>query len=398
VDDVGVYLHVPFCERVCPYCDFPVVASRALAPEAEERYLAALLAELAARRVPFEGRALASVYFGGGTPALLSPASIERLLAGVFAAFAPVPGAAPEVTLEANPSTLERARLSAFRGAGVNRLSLGVQSFDDGVLHRLGRAHRAEEGRAALRAARTAGFANLSLDLIFAAPGQDLAGLERDLAEAAAAAPDHVSAYALTLEPGTPFAKAAARGRLALPDEDTAAAMAVRAREALEAAGLAQYEISSFARPGFEAVHNARYWERRPVLGLGMGAWSLDPPGDRAPFGVRRQNARALAAYLAAVESGASPEVFAEALDARAARGEAAFLALRTRRGLRAAAFAREFGLPPRALFAPEIDALRAAGLLCESAAGDLALTPAGLLLADSVFERFVGAPAGRAG
>jgi putative oxygen-independent coproporphyrinogen III oxidase len=388
VGSVGVYVHVPFCERVCPYCDFAVVAARPLAPGLEERYVAAVLRELEGRRAPFAGRGLASIYFGGGTPALLRPGSLERILAAVRGAF---PAAGPvEVTLEANPSTLERARLPAFRALGVNRLSLGIQSFDDTVLRRLGRAHRAEAGRAALRAAREAGFANLSLDLIFAAPGQDLAALEADLAEAAAFAPEHVSAYALTLESGTPFARAAARGRLALPDEDLAAAMMVRVAERLEAAGLPSYELSSFARPGFEAVHNARYWARRPVLGLGMGAWSSDPASPEAPFGSRRANLRELGAYLAAVETGQSPEREREVLAAPVARGEAAFLALRTRRGLEAAAFAREFGVTPRALWGEAIEALRARGLLSESPGGDLALTAPGRLLADSVFEAFV--------
>jgi oxygen-independent coproporphyrinogen-3 oxidase len=369
VGTLGVYLHVPFCERVCPYCDFAVVAARPLAQQQEDRYVAALLRELAARRAVFGERALVSVYLGGGTPALLRPASVARLVAAVRESFV-APAGDLEVTLEANPSTLERGRLAGFREAGVNRLSLGIQSFDDAVLHRLGRAHRAEAGRAALRAAREAGFANLSLDLIFAAPGQDLAGLEVDLAEALCFAPEHVSCYALTIEPGTPFATAAARGQLALPGEELVAAMMERVAERLEAAGRAQYEISSFARPGFEAVHNARYWQRRPVLGLGVGAFSTDPPAPGAPFGVRRGNTRALADYLGAVE--------------------AAFLALRTRRGLVAETFAREFGAPPRAFWEREIEALCADGLLTESPAADLALTASGRLLADSVFERFV--------
>lgn len=386
--DVGVYVHVPFCERICPYCDFPVVAARPLGAPLEDRYVDALLAELARRRAVFEGRELASLYFGGGTPALLRPASVARVVDAVRAAF-PARGA-PEVTLEANPSTLERERLPAFRDAGVNRLSIGIQSFDDGVLKRLGRAHRAQAGRDALRAAREAGFANLSLDLLFAAPGQDLAALERDLDEAVAFAPEHVSSYALTLEPGTPFASAAARGRLQLPDEDLAAAMMERVAERLEAAGLAAYEISSFARPGFEAVHNARYWQRRPVLGLGQGAWSTDPPRADAPFGVRRANRRSLEGYLSAVAEAGVAEAECEVLAERVARGEAAFLALRTRGGLAAAAFAREFGAAPRAFWRAEIDALCARGLLRESEGGDLALTPPGRLLADSVFEHFV--------
>jgi oxygen-independent coproporphyrinogen-3 oxidase len=388
---VGVYVHVPYCERVCPYCDFAVVAARRLEPEREARFVAALLAELAARRPAFAGRALASLYLGGGTPSLLRPESLARVVEAVRGAFAPPPAGPLEVTLEVNPSTLERERLPGFRAAGATRVSVGIQSFDDATLRRLGRAHRAEAGRAALAACRAAGFANLSLDLLFAAPGQDLARLERDLAETVAFGPEHVSAYELTWEPETPFGRALARGRLAPAPEELAVRMLEAVEARLEAAGYARYEISSYARPGFESAHNRRYWERRAVLALGPGAVSLDPPGGGAPFGVRRANVRSEAEYLARIEAGLPagcepPEV----LDARVARGEAVFLALRTRRGLARAAFASEFGAPPRAFFAEPIDRLVAAGLLAEEPAGDLRLTPRGRILSDSVFAEFV--------
>ncbi len=412
---VGVYVHVPFCERVCPYCDFAVVAARPLAPATEARTVAALRAELAARREAFAGRRLASVYLGGGTPSLLHPESVAALVEAVRAAFpapdpavTPAPGSAapdtpggsagaaePEITLEVNPSTVERARLPGFRAAGVNRLSVGVQSFDDAVLRRLGRAHQAETARETLAAARAAGFANLSLDLIHGVPGQDVASLERDLAETAAFGPEHVSAYALTVEPGTPYARAVARGQLALPDEERALAQLERVRVRLEAAGLRRYEVSSYARPGREAVHNRRYWARQPVLGLGMGAWSSEPAGPGHPFGARRANERRLEAWLARVEAGAPPpEAGLEVPDTATARGEAAFLALRTAAGLDAAGFAAEFGAPPRHFFADAIARLRAAGLLEELPSGDLRLSAAGWPLADSVAEAFVALPA----
>lgn len=386
---VGVYVHIPFCERVCPYCDFAVVAARHLAPEAEDAYLEALLAELSCRRDAFEGRRLASLYLGGGTPSLLRPESLLRLVEAVHAAF---PARGPvETTLELNPSTLERERLPGFREAGINRLSVGVQSFDDTTLKRLGRAHRADEVHLTLAAARSAGFEVLSLDLIFAAPGQDLERCERDLEQTIAFGPEHVSAYELTLEPGTPFAAAAARGRLALPDEDAALAMLDRAEQRLRDAGYERYEISSYARPGFAAVHNRRYWERRPVLGLGMGAFSTDPASAAAPYGTRRANTRDLRSYLERVGAGASPEAQPpERLDVATARGEAAFLALREARGLEAAAFAREFGAPPRGFWPDAIESLTGQGLLRESPQGDLCLSARGRRLADSVFEHFV--------
>ncbi len=389
---VGVYLHIPFCERICPYCDFAVVAAPQLAPEAAERYVEALLAELALRRAAFEGRRLASVYFGGGTPSLLTPEAIAGLVRAVRGAFASAPSDEPvEITLEVNPSTVERERLPGFRAAGVERVSLGVQSFDDGVLKRLGRAHRADEARRSLHACRDAGFKALCLDLIFAAPGQGIAVFERDLAEALQFSPEHVSCYELTIEPRTPFATAAQRGQLTLPDEDLAAAMHETAERALTGAGLARYELSNYARPGFEAVHNRRYWQRRPVLGLGVGAFSTDPTAPQHPFGVRRSNPRALAVYLERVESGVSPEEEPELLGAATARGEAVFLALRCSRGLEAARFADEFGAAPRAFFGPAIDALVGGGLLEEASDGDLRLSARGRLLADSVFESFVG-------
>ncbi len=386
---VGVYLHVPFCERVCPYCDFAVVAAHRLAPATEAAYVEALRAELALRRPAFEGLALETLYLGGGTPSLLTPESVAALVLAVRSAFPP--GAeTPEVTLEANPSTLERERLPAFRAAGVNRLSVGVQSFDDGVLRRLGRAHRGEEARRTLAAARDAGFENLSLDLIVATPGQSPESLERDLDQALAFAPEHVSVYALTVEEGTPFALAARRGQLALPDEDAAATLLDRAAGRLAAAGLERYEISNFARPGHASRHNRRYWERRPVLGLGVSAWSSEPPSTAFPHGARLGNLRQLPAYLERVRAGRTAEAAPpEKLVPASQRGEVVFLALRTMRGLEAAAFAAEFGASPRAFYSAPIERLRAAGLLEETAGGDLRLTARGVMLSDSVFAEF---------
>lgn len=394
MDRVGVYVHVPFCERVCPYCDFAVVGVRRLAPEREASYVEALLAELALRQGAFAGRPLASVYLGGGTPSLLTPQSVARLVEAVRKAFSTESDGAdgqPEVTLEVNPGTLERERLPGFRDAGVNRVSLGVQSFSDAGLKRLGRAHAGEEASRTLAEARAAGFAALSLDLILAAPGQTLEGLERDLDQALAFGPEHLSIYELTIEPGTPFALAAARGQLERVDEATAVAMLERSEARLGAAGYRRYEISNYARPGFEAVHNRRYWERRPVLGLGVGAFSTDPPTAGAPHGVRRSNPRSTSAYERAVAAGELDRVAqVERLSPEVARGEAMFLALRAAAGVDAARFAAEFGSPPRGFWDGAISELCGSGLLVESAAGDLRLSARGRLLSDGVFEYFV--------
>jgi len=437
---VGVYVHIPFCERVCPYCDFAVIATPELPADQEARYVDALLRELASRRAVYQdpdavnqgptaagqdpnvaagqdpnvaagqdpnvaasqdpdagagqdsnglGRRLASVYFGGGTPALLTPESLERIVDAIRAAF---PGDGPvEITLEVNPSTLERDRLLEFRALGVNRVSVGVQSFDDGVLKRLGRAHQVEEAHQTLTACRAAGFQAISLDLIFAAPGQRLAGVEADLTHALDFGPDHVSTYELTIESGTPFALAASRGQLSLPDEGEAIAMMETLDDRLRVGGFVRYEISNYAHPGFQAVHNRRYWERQPVLGLGIGAFSTEPPSAAAPFGARRSHVRDLRTYLDRIAqqrpTAAGPT---EIFDADTARGEAAFLALRGARGLLAAEFESEFGQPPRAFFGPAIDRLIEAGLLDEAGSGDLRLSARGRLLADSVFAEFV--------
>ena len=388
---VGVYAHVPFCERICPYCDFAVERAPQLARTREDAYVAALRVELERRSELFADRPLATLYLGGGTPSRLRPESIERIAAAVHAAF-PSEGAPDlELTLELNPGTTESARLPGFRAAGVNRLSVGVQSFDDATLKRLGRAHRARDCRAALEAARAAGFENLSLDLILAAPEQRLADVARDLDAALFFAPQHVSVYALTIEPGTPFERALRRGQLVLADEEEVADMLTLAAERLGASGLARYEISSFAAAGRESRHNRRYWERRPVLGIGVGAWSSEPPSEAAPHGARRANVRGLDAYLARVAAGQpAAEGPAERLDAPTARGEALFLALRTAAGLAPEGFAAEFGAPPRGFYGAEIEELVEAGLLDEASDGHLRLTSRGILLSDSVFERFV--------
>ncbi|GAF96540.1 unnamed protein product, partial [marine sediment metagenome] len=253
--------------------------------------------------------------------------------------------------------------------------------------------HRAEAARRTLQAARAADFEALSCDLIFAAPGQTLAQLAADLDELLAFAPEHVSAYELNIEIGTPFATAAERGQLACAGEDEALAMWSAIESRLEAAGYVHYELSAYARPGFEALHNQRYWRRWPVLGLGVGAFSNDPPGcgGAAPFGLRRSNLRSPEAYLTRIEAAEPPEAEpAEVLSAETARSEAMFLSLRTRGGLDAAAFEQEFGRPPRGFYRDEIASLVAQALLVEDAAGGLRLSGRGRRLSDTVFAHFV--------
>jgi len=382
---LGVYLHVPFCERVCPYCDFAVEAAGALDPELAAGHVRLLLAELeCARRAHgavLEGRRLESVYLGGGTPSLLPEGEVAALLEGLARAFGALPD---EVTLEVNPGPLEVARLPGYRAAGVTRISVGVQSLHDQTLKALGRAQSAAETRRGLEACLGAGFASLSADLIYGAPAQQPEELFTDLDALVAAGVPHVSAYALTLEASTPFATAHAAGRLALPDEETAHAMATGVRARLSACGYEHYEISSFARPGHRSCHNQRYWERRDVLGLGPSAASL--------LGQERlRNQRGRAAWAEQVRARRLPVAECETLPARAERQETLSLGLRRLEGVSRAAYLRRFGTRPEADFPDELAELRALGLLADRA-GRLALTERGILFADEVFLRFVDA------
>jgi len=398
---LGVYVHIPFCTRVCPYCDFAV---EAVAPHgsragdsrtgdwsaSEERYVTGVLAELALRAPTFRGRSLASLYFGGGTPSLFRPDSLARIREAVEAEF-PVGPENVEITLEVNPSTVERESLPGFRGeAGVTRLSLGVQSFDDSLLKALGRAHTGDACRRTLAAAREAGFANLSLDLMFAALHQTPAMLEADLAEAAAFGPEHVSCYELVFEAPTPFGRAAKDGRLKPYPEEGSARMVERIEERLGESGYRRYELTNYARPGYAAVHNRRYWQRRPVLGLGVGAHSTDPASPGRPHGARHANPRVRTVWNDAIGAGRWPIGEEEIIDRGVAMAEACFLSLRCEEGLDEAAFQTEFGESPRAVFGAAIEDFLGRGLLEASRDGRLKLSRSGRMLADTVCAEFV--------
>lgn len=386
----ALYVHLPWCLSKCPYCDFNSYAARTW-PEAE--YAAALLRELRHRseRDGFEGRRFATVFFGGGTPSLFDPRTIGSFLDEV----ARLPGldAGAEITLEANPGTVTEARLRGFREAGVNRLSFGVQSFQPDLLLALGRRHSVDDSRRALDAARTAGFDNLSLDLIFAIPGQSFDACEADLAEAISRGTEHVSAYALTFEPGTAFHRDRDRGRVRPAPEDLEVAMFEYVRSRLGAAGLAPYEISNFARPGREARHNQAYWRGLPYLGLGAGAHSFAPgeesdDGMETCFGRRWENLRDPAGWMTAVRESGSGIAAEERLDRREAMGEACWLSLRESRGLDPEAFRTRFGVRFDEAF-PHAGGLRDDGLVAWND-GRLVLTARGLLLADAVFSSFL--------
>ena len=260
---LALYVHIPWCVRKCPYCDFNSHERSGQLPERE--YLEALFRDLEASLPQVWGRRVISVFIGGGTPSLFSPASIDALLSGVRARLALDPGA--EITLEANPGTVEAARFRGFRAAGVNRISIGVQSFDQRMLAALGRIHSADEARRAIEAALSS-FDSVNIDLMYALPGQTPAMARADLDEALRFGLPHVSAYQLTIEPNTLFWSK----RPALPEHDAAADMQLAAEEGLRAAGYEHYETSAFARPGRRCRHNLNYWQFGDYLGIGAGA------------------------------------------------------------------------------------------------------------------------------
>lgn len=373
---IGCYIHLPFCDRICPYCDFAVVKHD---ERRMRRYLAGLHQEI--ERTPVSATPpISTIYFGGGTPSTVGASDVASLIQTLRRGF----GFAEtiECTLECNPSRADDGRLRGYADAGVNRLSVGVQSFDNAELRRLGRDHSAAEAVAYLQAARAAGFGNVSLDLIAGAPGQTAETFARTLRTALECAPDHVSVYALTIEPGTPYAHWHERDAQAFPGEDATSALLELAHERLTGAGFTHYEISNFARPGFESKHNWGYWQQRDCLAFGLSASGYD-------HGVRYRNVRDFEQYCAAVESGASPRAESERLDKPARIGEAAMLALRTAGGIVDQDFRARFGVDPAIVFERARRECSAAGLLEVDAAG-ARLTDRGRLLANTVCAEFL--------
>ncbi|HZY05131.1 MAG TPA: radical SAM family heme chaperone HemW [Anaeromyxobacteraceae bacterium] len=328
----GVYVHFPWCTFRCPYCDFAVTTGR---PVPGARYARAVLAELRARAPAFAGLACRTLYLGGGTPSLWEPEHLAAVVDAVRRLGLP-PGA--EVTLEANPESVEPDRLEAWRAAGVNRLSLGVQSFDGEVLCQLGRRHSPQEAARALRLSAAA-LADVSVDLIYGARRSTVATARLDARRAAGLGAAHVSAYALTLDPevlaeDVPLARAVRSGRLTLPPEEEVLAQAGAIRAELSRAGFRRYEISNFARPGFASAHNRLYWEGESYLGVGVGAYGCLQRGEEA---VRWGNHRQVGAWFAEVEAGRLPTAEEDRLGPREVRNERVMLGLRTARGIAAA-------------------------------------------------------------
>lgn len=385
---LGLYIHIPFCASICSYCNF----NRGLFDAAlKTRYVAALVREI---REAADRQAVDTIFFGGGTPSLLDPQDIGRIIDACRSNYGVT--ATAEVTLEANPETVDADRLRDFSRAGINRISFGAQSFDNGQLARLGRAHDARRIGEAVEAARRAGFDNLSLDLMFWLPGQDCASWTDSLSKAIALSPEHLSLYLLELYPNAPLRDTMARASLvteqaagsesaagwAQAADDVAADMYLDALDRLTAAGYEQYEISNVARPGFESRHNLKYWSAGRWRGFGCGAHSTVD-------GQRWHNVNGTGDYVERIETGRGVSVGDEVLDADRRLAEALFTGLRLTAGIDRSAFAATFGLDPWASYGEKLRDAFDAGLVWQR--GDrFGLTRPGMLLANEVLTAFV--------
>ncbi|HNS32802.1 MAG TPA: radical SAM family heme chaperone HemW [bacterium] len=363
---IALYIHIPFCKRKCSYCDFVSYAGHG--EEIFARYADALCAELAARRDMLSD-GISSIYMGGGTPSLLSPGHIEKIFSGISSA-CPSFSTDIEITIETNPATAGKEKLRDFRQLGINRISLGVQSFDDRLLSILGRIHTAKEAVRTYESCRNVGFENINLDLMFALPCQDMEMWRKDLQKAVFLDPQHLSVYNLQLEEGTPLWEEKKKNSLDFPSEDEDADMYLLAVQYLKEKGYSRYEISNFALDGRECMHNITYWQNGSYLGLGVAAHShLN--------GCRRANTSSLEKYLSSPCNAVAEETKVTPL---MKRQETIFLGLRMSQGVEKAFFTG---------YEEKVEELKSNGLL-EEKHGKYRLTDKGILLANRVFEHFV--------
>ena len=391
---LGLYIHIPFCERKCPYCDFNTYAGL------ESRFqdlVAALAGEMARWREPLRGRTLSTIFIGGGTPTVLEEAQLAQIFAAVDANFHLAAGC--EITCEANPGTVDRAKFAALRRLGVNRLSMGVQSFQPQELAFLGRIHDVADVHRAFTAARAAGFDNINLDFIFGLPHQAPDAWEDTLDQALRLAPEHLSLYSLIVEPDTPLFHWVQHGQVEAPDDDLAADLYELAIARLADAGYLQYEVSNWARgdgdtetPAYACRHNLIYWRNDDYLGVGPGAHShLHAAPQQGGTGERRWgNRKPVPGYIKRIRAGEPVEEFTEEIEPRLAMGETMMLGLRLlREGVPRGRFAARHGRAVDDVFADELRQLAERNLLAWDE-HRVRLTPEGLLLGNRVFGAFL--------
>ncbi|MEQ1510036.1 MAG: radical SAM family heme chaperone HemW [Sphingopyxis sp.] len=398
-DTIALYIHWPFCVSKCPYCDFN---SHVRDSVDQAAWAAALLADMAHEAALTADRKVSSIFFGGGTPSLMPPATVAALIAAAEAHWGFADGI--EITLEANPNSVEIANFAALSEAGVNRISIGVQSFDAETLHFLGRAHSADEALRAIDAAQ-AYFSRVSFDLITARPGQTLTGWEVELARALALGTGHLSLYQLTIEPGTRFQTLFARGDLVLPDEDLSADLFAATAAMSAAAGLPAYEVSNHARRGEESRHNLTYWRYGDYIGIGPGAHgrrgsagpqgdgrrgSAGPHGGRRRAGVSTERHRKPENWLGAVHEHGHGIKAERALTAETRAVEALLMGLRLAEGVDLSHIAAMSGVAQDALVDEQAATRLAALGLVAQAGARLTVLPAGMLLLDAILPQLV--------
>lgn len=377
----SLYVHIPFCERKCLYCDFYSVEKS----ELMEDFLGALTREITLLRTETGQVTFETLFFGGGTPSLLAPRQLESILTRLHAAFRIAPDA--EVALETNPGTVTEEKLRAYRALGVNRLSVGIQSFHDAELRLLGRIHDRAEAFRCLDLARRAGFDNLGLDLIYSVPGQTLAQWEDNLATAARLAPQHVSAYSLIVEEQTPMACSVASGELRINPPDLEAVMYERTMEVLCGHGYNHYEVSNYALPGFRCRHNHAYWSHQDYLGFGPSAHSFRKAGD-GRSGRRWWNTSDLATYIERLGQGVLPAGGEEQVGPREMLAERILLGLRSG-GLDVTGLSADFPFDPETRWGGLLDKMIEDGMAVFRE-GRLRLTPKGFLVCDEICRRLL--------
>lgn len=372
----GLYLHIPFCSSRCSYCDF---ATGLYQGELADRYVRALVAEIRSSR--YFGDNVDTIYFGGGTPSLLTPWQLEFILAALHECFRI--DSQSEVTLEINPGSVNEEKLRAFLSVGVNRASFGAQTFDDAELAKLGRSHTTADTLQTFSDLRSVGFENVSFDLIAGLPGQTLDGWQRNIKQALELGPEHLSFYLLEVHSGTPLAEHIRRGIQPEPDDDLAGVMYKWMLEQAAQAGYEHYEISNLCRPGFHSRHNVKYWTAETYYGFGCSAHSYD--------GATRRwsNNRDVLKYVTVIEKGESPVVDEQQLSQTDLRAEALFLGMRLMQGVDLLRYRESFGVDLRDEHAADLDRFCKAGLV-ELDGDSIRLTRTGALLSNEVFAAFI--------
>jgi oxygen-independent coproporphyrinogen-3 oxidase len=380
----GIYVHIPFCQTKCPYCSF--VSYAGMDSKLKTKYTQALKCQvqLLASHAWSRTRKFHSLFVGGGNPPCLDTEEMAIFIANCLDAFNfnAIRDKEAEITLEANPNSVNLEMLKRYREAGVNRLSIGIQAFSDTMLEKIGRKHTVKDGAEAFEFARAAGFSNINLDLMYGLPDQDIANWKNTLQQALALSPEHLSVYELTIEQGTPFAELARQEKLDLPHEEVTLSMFEHAQEVLSVNGYRQYEISNYAREGFECIHNVNYWENGSYIGLGGGAVSCFS-------GVRIKSVEDPVQFIQMIDADRMPFKEAEFLPLYARFRETVIMGLRMTAGVSIPRVEKQFGVTPQQFYGDTINELMSQELL-EEVSSKLRLTPKGLLLANRVMERLV--------